>query len=427
MDYLLKNGHIYVNGEFFDGDILLQNGRISALGVDLSADNATVLDLQGKLVTPGLVDLHVHFRDPGQTAKETIATGSRAAARGGFTTVAAMPNVEPVPDNAARIKHMLDRNAQEAVVHVKQYSSITINRAAGDCVDFAAVKAAGAVAVSNDGNGIQSAKTMWEALLGCKAAGLPLAEHIEEDSLKYGGVMTAGKRAQELGLPGAPTVVETSQLGRDLALAKAAGAHYHACHISTADSIKMVRAAKADGVQVTAEATPHHLLLADSDIPDNQDTNFKMNPPLRSAADRDALVRALADGTIDIVATDHAPHTADEKAAGFCGAPNGITGSETCFAALYTDLVLTGKLPLTRLLDVLTSAPARIFELDCGHILPGGAADIAVFDLAHAETVCAADFASKGKNSPWVGRELRGNCYCTFVDGKLVYKQEEKA
>lgn len=425
MDYLLKNGHIYVNGEFFDGDILLKEGKIAALGVNLTAPTAETIDLKGKLVTPGLVDLHVHFRDPGQTDKETIVTGSHAAARGGFTTVAAMPNVDPVPDNAARIATMVARNAEEAVVHVKQYSSITHDRKAGECVDFAAVKAAGAVAVSNDGNGIQSAKTMWEALLGCKAAGLPLAEHVEEDSLKYGGVMTAGKRADALGLPGAPTVVETSQLGRDLALAKAAGAHYHACHISTADSITMVQDAKASGVHVTAEATPHHLLLADKDIPDNQDTNFKMNPPLRSESDRQALVKALADGTVDIVATDHAPHTADEKAEGFCGAPNGITGSETCFAALYTDLVLKGELTLSRLIDVLTSSPARVFDLDCGRILPGGAADIAVFDLQHGQTVRTEDFASKGKNSPWVGRQLQGNCCYTFVDGKMVYKQEE--
>lgn len=427
MDYLLRNGHIYLNGTFFDGDLWIRDGVIAALGVDLQVQAVRTIDLDGKLVTAGLVDLHVHFRDPGQTDKETIATGSRAAARGGFTTVAAMPNVDPVPDDAQRVAYMVARNAAEAVVHVRQYASITKSRQAGDCVDFAAVKAAGAVAVSNDGNGIQSARTMWEALLGCKAAQLPLAEHIEEDSLKYAGVMTAGARADALGLAGSPTVVESSQLGRDLALAKAAGAHYHACHVSTADSIAMVRAAKADGVRVTAEATPHHLLLADSDIPNKQNSNYKMNPPLRSAADRDALVKALADGTVDIVATDHAPHTAAEKAAGFCGAPNGITGSETCFAALYTGLVMKGKLPLERLIDVLTSAPARVFGLDCGRLLPGAAADIAVFDLAQAQEVRAADFASKGQNSPWVGQVLHGNCYCTFVDGKLVYEQEEKA
>lgn len=427
MDYLLQNGHIYVNGDFYDGDLLLKDGKVAALGQHLDAEGATVLDLQGKLVTPGLIDLHVHFRDPGQTAKETIVTGSHAAARGGFTTVAAMPNVDPVPDTAEKIAGMVERNKKEAIVHTYQYSSITMNREAGDCVDYEAVAKAGAIGVSNDGNGIQDAATMWHALLGVKAAGIPLAEHIEEDSLKFGGVVTEGKRAEELGLPGAPILVETSQLARDLTLAQAAGAHYHACHISTANSIEMVRQAKKAGVHVTAEATPHHLLLADKDIPDNLDTNFKMNPPLRSESDREALVKALADGVVDIVATDHAPHTDDEKAAGFCGAPNGITGSETCFAALYTALVKDhDDLTLERLIDVLTVKPAEIFNLPhAGSILPGSPADVAVFDLDNGQEVRKADFASKGNNSPWLGDTLYGNTVYTFVDGNMVYKQEE--
>lgn len=427
MDYLLKNGHIYVNGEFYDGDLLMRDGRVAALGQNLTADDVTVIDLAGKLVTPGLVDLHVHFRDPGQTEKETIVTGSQAAARGGFTTVGVMPNVVPVPDNAEKIAHMVERNAKESVVHAYQYSSITMNREAGDCVDYKAVAKAGAIAVSNDGNGIQDAATMWHALLGVKEAGIPLAEHIEEDSLKFGGVMTAGKRAEELGLPGSPILVETSQLARDLTLAQAAGAHYHACHISTASSIEMVRQAKAAGVHVTAEATPHHLLLADKDIPDNADTNFKMNPPLRAESDRQALVRALADGVVDVVATDHAPHTDDEKAEGFCGAPNGITGSETCFAALYTALVKDhDDLTLSRLIDVLTSKPAALFNLkNAGQILPGSPADVAVFDLDRGQVVRKEDFASKGNNSPWLGDTLYGNTVYTFVDGNMVYKQEE--
>lgn len=422
-NYLLQNGNIYLNGDFFRGDLLIQNGRVAAIGTNLSAPSGTQsIDLAGKLLTPGLVDLHVHLRDPGQTEKETIATGSAAAARGGFTTIAAMPNVDPVPDNAERVKAMLKRDRDEGKVHILQYASITKGRVAGDCVDFAAVKAAGAVGVSNDGSGIQNAGTMWQALNGAAAAGIPLAEHVEEDSLKFGGVINAGKRATELGVPGLIGSVETSQLARDLALAKAANAPYHVCHLSMADSVAMVRAAKAAGVKVTAEATPHHLLLADSDIP-GDDANYKMNPPLRSKTDRAAVQAGLIDGTIDCIATDHAPHTAAEKTKGLCGAPNGITGSETAFAAIYTQLVRPAgsRLTLKRLLETMTSAPARIFGLDCGKLLPGKAADIAVFDLEHGAVVKAEDFASKGKNSPFVGRKLYGNCAFTFVDGRLVY------
>lgn len=424
---LLTGGTVNLNGDLIHADVLIANGKIAAIGSKLAAPDAEVIDVHGMLVTAGLVDIHVHLRDPGQTDKETIATGSAAAARGGFTTICAMPNVDPVPDTPARIQQMCARNAAESLVHIKQYSSITAGRAAGPTVDFAGVKQAGAIAVSNDGNGIQSADTMYQALLGAKQAGLPLAEHVEEDSLKHGGVISAGAKATELGVPGLVPAVETSQLARDLALAQATDAPYHVCHVSTAVSVAMIRKAKAAGIKVTAEATPHHILLSDSDIP-GDDANYKMNPPLRSKADCAALVQGLLDGTIDCIATDHAPHTNAEKAAGLCGAPNGITGSETAFAALYTALVRgkQAKWTLTQLLNWLSAAPAKLFNLQAGKLLPGGPADIAVFDLDHGHVVTKDEFASKGQNTPFVGRKLYGNTMYTFVDGKCVYKQGEQ-
>ncbi|WP_127848129.1 dihydroorotase [Lacticaseibacillus hulanensis] len=421
---LLRGGTVNLNGDLVKADLLIDGTKIAAIGTNLAEPDTTEYDVSGMLVTAGLVDLHVHLRDPGQTAKETIKTGSAAAARGGFTTICAMPNVDPVPDSPARIAEMVARNNAEGLVHIKQYSSITHNRTAGATVDFAGVKAAGAVGVSNDGNGIQSADTMLEALLGAKAAGIPLAEHVEEDSLKHGGVISAGAKADELGVKGLIPAVETSQLARDLALAQSADAPYHVCHVSTATSVNMIRAAKAAGVPVTAEATPHHLLLSDSDIP-GDDANYKMNPPLRTRKDCAALLEGLLDGTIDCIATDHAPHTDAEKAQGLCGAPNGITGSETAFASLYTAFVRQDqpKCTLIQLLHWLSAAPATLFKLNAGKLLPGGAADIAVFDLEHGHTVTADEFASKGHNNPFIGHKLYGETVYTFVDGQLVYHE----
>jgi dihydroorotase len=427
MAYLLKNGQVYLEHQLVTCDIRIQNGKIAALGTDLTplADE-TVFDCTAKLVTPGLVDPHVHLRDPGQTDKETIATGSAAAARGGFTTIGAMPNVIPVPDDATKVADMVQRNTENGLVHILQFSSITKNREAGDLVDFQAVKQAGAFAVSNDGSGVQDAATMLKALAGAAEAGLTLAAHVEEDSLKFGGVINAGPKADELGVPGIINAVETSQLARDIALSEATGAHYHMCHVSTAASVRMIRQAKAAGIPVTAEVTPHHLLLSDEMIPGN-DANYKMNPPLRSEADRQALIEGLCDGTIDCIATDHAPHTALEKAKGLCGSPFGITGSETAFDTLYTTFVQGAqpRFTLTQLLNWMTAAPARCFNIDAGTLLPGAAADIAVFDLKMPTTIKADEFASKGHNSPFVGQTVYGQTIATFVSGKLVYRKDD--
>ncbi len=338
-----------------------------------------------------------------------------------------MPNVTPVPDDADSVAALRGRNCREGHVRVYQYASITRNRAAGQLVDFDAVAQAGAFAVSNDGSGIQDAATMYAAMRGAAKAGLPLAAHVEDDGLKNGGVLNAGPRAQALGVPGVYHVVETAQLARDLALAQATGVHYHVCHVLTATGVDLIRRAKAAGVNVTAEVTPHHLLLTDNDIPDGPDAvNYKMNPPLRTMRDQQALIAGLLDGTIDCIATDHAPHTAAEKAQGLLRAPNGIVGSETAFSTLYTRLVRGQDAPftLTQLVRWMSSAPAAAFGLPVGQLVPGAAADLSVFDVEHPYTVKAADFYSRGHNSPFLGWTVYGATVATIVAGKLVYARE---
>ncbi|MCT2872341.1 dihydroorotase [Limosilactobacillus fermentum] len=428
MKTLIKNGTVYNDGRLVKEDVLVEDGIIRAIGKDLHEyldDDYDELDAGNLLVSPGLVDVHVHYREPGQTEKETIKTGSAAAAHGGFTTVGAMPNVDPVPDTPAKVAQMVAKNKQDGLVHIAQYSAITTGRTSDEVVDMAGVKRAGAFAVSNDGNGVQAAGTMYRAMQAAKAAGLPLAAHVEDESLLFGGVMTEGDRSRYLGLPGAPEVVESAQVARDLALAKATGVHYHVCHVSTKDSLAMIHFAKQNGVRVTCEATPHHLLLSDQCI-DGHDSNYKMNPPLRHEADRRALVAALNDGTVDMIATDHAPHTEEDKGRDFCCAANGITGSETAFALLYTKLVKTGLLKLERLLDLMATNPAEAFNLtEAGHLEVGKPADIAVFDLNHPYVIDQRDYLSKGINSPFTGMTVYGQTVMTMVDGQVVYQRKE--
>ncbi|WP_251546338.1 dihydroorotase [Limosilactobacillus caecicola] len=427
MTTLIQNGQVYTNGQLIVADVVIDNDRITAIGEpgfwQGSIDQR--IDATNKLVSPGLVDVHVHYRDPGETQKETIHTGSLAAAHGGFTTVGAMPNLDPAPDTPARVAEMVRRNQQEGVVHIAQFATITTGRQGDQLVDFAGVKKAGAFAVSNDGSGVQTAGTMYQAMKGAAAAGLPLAAHVEDNSLLFGGVMTASDRSRQLGLPGAPSVSESAQVARDLVLAKTTGVHYHICHVSTKESIAMVRFAKQQGVNVTCEVTPHHLLLTVDDI-DGHDTNYKMNPPLRTKADQQALIAGLQDGTIDMIATDHAPHTVADKPADFTQAANGITGSETAFAELYTNLVKPGTISLTKLLDLMSAKPADLFNLNqAGHLEPGRPADLAIFDLQQSTRIQAADYQSKGINTPFTGDQVYGDTVLTMVDGHVVYQRKE--
>lgn len=423
---LLKNGRRVVDGQLVASDVLIEDGKIAAIGADLSAsDDATVYDLAGNLITPGLIDVHVHLREPGYTNKETIATGSRAAAHGGFTTIAAMANLKPTCDTPERFHAQEARNAKDGAIKIIQYSPVTKNRAGQEPVDVAAQYAAGARLFSDDGAGIQDASVVYRAMQQLAKYDLPMCDHAQDKQLANGGVINDGPVAQKMGLPGMPKISETAQIARNIVIAQATGAHYHVCHVSTKESIELVRHAKQLGINVTCEVTPHHLLLADADIPDD-DAEYKMNPPLRSREDQEACLAGLLDGTIDCIATDHAPHTDAEKHQGFLASPNGIVGSETAFALLYTRYVKNGIFTLTQLIDWLSGAPKRVFKLDhAGQLAVGDPADIAVFDIDHQTTIKADQFFSKGHNTPFVGDRVYGATVKTFVDGQLVYDRED--
>ncbi|MGQ5709372.1 dihydroorotase [Lactobacillus sp. PSON] len=421
MKTVIKNGLVYQNGRLIKTDILIENNKISALGQNLTGEK--VIDASGMLVTPGLVDVHVHYRDPGQTYKEDIETGSRSAARGGFTTVGAMPNVKPVPNTAELMQKMIQKNHEKGLVHIFQYAPVTIDQTSNTLPDYQSLKAAGAFALSNDGHGIQSAQVMYQAMQKAQENDLIIAAHAQDDSLFNQGVINEGEKSQELNLPAITELAETTQIARDLLLAQKTGAHYHICHVSTKTSLDLVRLAKKHGVKVTCEVAPHHLLLADKDIP-SDNPYYKMNPPLRSEKNRKALIQGLLDGTIDMIATDHAPHAKNEKSGSFKTAAFGITGSETAFASLYTNLVKTKVISLEKLLALMTKNPARVFNLKhAGIIEPGREADLTIFDINHKKRWREEDYCSKAVNTPFTGQELYGQTVKTIVSGKVVYER----
>ncbi|MBL1224404.1 dihydroorotase [Enterococcus sp. BWR-S5] len=426
MKTLIKNGKIVEkNNELTEVSIWIEEGKIYAIGKSFDeAQFDEVYDAKGQLITPGLVDVHVHLREPGFTYKETIETGSKAAARGGFTTVCAMPNLNPVPDTAEKLKEIYDIIQKDAVVKVLQYAPITEELRSERLTDQKALKEAGAFAFTNDGVGVQTAGTMYLAMKEAAANNMALVAHTEDESLLFGGVMHEGEISKKLGLPGILSATEASQIARDITLAKETGAHYHVCHVSTEESVRVIRDAKRAGIHVTAEVSPHHLLLIDEDIP--EDNGFwKMNPPLRGKADRQALIDGLLDGTIDCIATDHAPHGLEEKNQTFLKAPFGIVGSETAFQLIYTHFVETGRFTLEQVVEWMAVKPAEIFGLRAGTLQIGGAADIAIFDLTLEEAINDEEFESKAVNTPFVGWKVKGNTLMTFVDGKLVWAKEE--
>ncbi len=426
MKTLIKNGQINTRKNMTTpAEIWIEDGRIKAIGTGFSeAEFDEVFDAKGQLITPGLVDVHVHLREPGFTYKETIEAGTRSAARGGFTTVCAMPNLNPVPDTAEKLKQVYDIIRKDAVVKVLQYAPITENLRSEKLVDQEALIEEGAFAFTNDGVGVQTAGTMYLAMKEAAKNNKALVAHTEDESLLFGGVMHAGKKAEELGLPGILSVTESSQIARDLLLAEATGVHYHVCHVSTKESVRVIRDAKKAGIQVTAEVSPHHLILIDEDIP--EDFGFwKMNPPLRGREDREALIEGLLDGTIDCIATDHAPHGLEEKSQSFMKSPFGIVGSETAFQLIYTHFVETGQFTLEQVINWLAVKPAEIFGLNAGTLTVGAPADVAIFDTTKTCTIDKEDFLSKGENTPFIGWKVKGETQMTFVNGKLVWQKGE--
>ncbi|MDT6459879.1 dihydroorotase [Enterococcus faecium] len=426
MKTLIKNGQINTRKNMTTpAEIWIEDGRIKAIGTGFSeAEFDEVFDAKGQLITPGLVDVHVHLREPGFTYKETIEAGTRSTARGGFTTVCAMPNLNPVPDTAEKLKQVYDIIRKDAVVKVLQYAPITENLRSEKLVDQEALIEEGAFAFTNDGVGVQTAGTMYLAMKEAAKNNKALVAHTEDESLLFGGVMHAGKKAEELGLPGILSVTESSQIARDLLLAEATGVHYHVCHVSTKESVRVIRDAKKAGIQVTAEVSPHHLILIDEDIP--EDFGFwKMNPPLRGREDREALIEGLLDGTIDCIATDHAPHGLEEKSQSFMKSPFGIVGSETAFQLIYTHFVETGQFTLEQVINWLAVKPAEIFGLNAGTLTVGAPADVAIFDITKTCTIDKEDFLSKGENTPFIGWKVKGETQMTFVNGKLVWQKGE--
>ena len=422
MKTVIKNGQVFYQGSLQKTNLLTEDGKVKAIGYTGSADKE--INAQDKLVTPGLVDIHVHFREPGQVHKETIATGTKASAHGGFTTVGAMPNVTPVPDDLEKFAKQVELNKKNSLIKTYQYAPVTKDETSDQVVDIEGMKKAGAFAFSNDGHGIMNAQSMYSAMERIASVNSHLAAHVEDKNLFNKGVINFGSASQRLGLPGIKQVAETSQLARDLVLAKETGVHYHVCHISTKDGVELVRMAKDAGINVTCEASPHHLLLSDADIK-TDDANFKMNPPLRTPMDREALLAGIADGTIDMIATDHAPHAENEKNQGFEKSAFGITGIETSFPLMYTHLVKTGLISLEKLLALMATDPARIFGLkQAGKIEIGQAADLTVIDLNQEFTIEKADFLSKGTNSPFIGQKVFGQVEQTLVNGQTVYEHK---
>ena len=423
MSYLIKNGFILTStGERVQQDIRVKGKVIQAIGHLEREDGEEVIDAAGLFVSPGLIDLHVHLREPGGEKKETIETGSKAAARGGYTTIAAMPNTRPVPDTKEQMEWLMNRIEETSSVRVLPYASITTRQIGEEMTDFAALKEAGAFAFTDDGVGIQTAGMMYEAMKQAASLDQAIVAHWEDSSLIYGGCVHAGEYSKANGLNGIPSICESVHIARDVLLAEAANCHYHVCHISTKESVRVVRDAKKAGIRVTAEVSPHHLLLCDTDIP-GLDTNYKMNPPLRGKEDREALIEGLLDGTIDFIATDHAPHTEEEKNETMQRAPFGIVGLETAFPLLYTRFVKTGEWTLKELVDYMTIKPAEAFSLPYGKLEEGHIADITLIDLNKEMAIDKTSFLSKGQNTPFDKLTVSGWPVMTLASGKVVYEE----
>jgi dihydroorotase len=427
MKLLIKNGHLIdpAEGQNSGKSVLIENGRVTGwLGHNEAVpEGAEVFDASGLIVAPGFIDLHVHLREPGQEHKETIASGCAAAVAGGFTSMCPMPNTQPVNDNAAITRYMIEQAERAGLANVFPIGAITKSSDGSELAEMGEMKAAGAVAVSDDGRPVPTAGIMRRAMEYAKDFDLPVVDHCEDKSLSHGGVMHEGKFSLLLGLRGMPALAEEIDAVRDIILAKETGAHIHVAHISTKGGLEAVRRAKHEGISVTCEVTPHHFTLTDEMV-EGYDTNTKMSPPLRSAEHLEALLEGLRDGTIDTIATDHAPHHSDEKALEYDRAPFGITGLETAIGLAFLRLIQPGVIDLVRLVELFSTNPAKVFRIpERGTLKPGSIADVTIIDPDLEWTYKNSDSKSKSKNTPFNGWAFRGAAVATIVGGKIVYKR----
>lgn len=421
MTTLIKGALCYQGDKFKQLDVLIMNGKIDTLSTSISENGVDkVFFAQDKYLIPGFVDVHVHLRQPGFSYKETIKTGTQAAAAGGYTAVCSMPNVDPVPDCIEGIKAQTDIIEKDAVIDVYPFASITKGRkGCGELVDFDELKDI-AIGFSDDGTGVQDGEDMKNAMMQCAKLGKIISAHCEVNSLLNGGYIHDGEYCKEHNHKGICSASEYEQIERDCILAKETGVQYHVCHISTKESVDIIRKAKADGVDVTCETGPHYLTMCDMDL--KEDGRFKMNPPLRSIEDRQALIEGVLDGTVDVIATDHAPHSKDEKSRGLAKSAMGVVGLETSFGVLNTKLVKTNVITLEKLVDMMSVRPREIFNIDGGKIAEGEVADLALLDIDKEWTVNPDEFYSMGRSTPFEGWKLQGKNVLTICKGEIVYE-----
>ena len=422
MKYLLKNAKVFQNSQISEKDLLICDGKIVSVGtrVSVSQDNGTqVIDTNNYFIFPGSIDVHVHLGEPGFTNKETIKTGSMAAAHGGYTDVCAMPNLKPVPDSAEHLKEELDIIKRDAVINVHAYGSVTVNEDGEELSDMEGM-AKDVIAFSDDGRGVQSDDMMRTAMKTAKSLGKIIAAHCEVNELLKGGYIHDGEYAKAHGHRGICSESEWGQIKRDIALAKETGCSYHVCHVSTKESVELIRQAKKDGVDITCETGPHYLVFSDSDLIENG--RFKMNPPLRGEDDKKALIEGIKDGTVDMIATDHAPHSAEEKSRGLEKSLMGVVGLETAFPVLYTKLVKTGVLTLEELVKLMSEKPGKRFGIDT-EIREGADANLSVWNLDKEYTVDPETFLTMGRATPFEGMTVCGECVMTMLKGEIKWKQ----
>jgi len=426
---LLKGGRVVDPKTNTDGDfdVLVEDGVIRRVGKSIPVDGAEILEIaRGHIVAPGLIDIHVHLREPGQEHKETIATGVRSAVAGGFTAVACMPNTDPINDHPGITELILKRANAAGLARVYPIGAVSMGSRGDQLSELGAQKAAGCVAFTDDGRPVASALLMRRALEYTSMLGVPIIDHCEDPSLKADGVAHEGFHAARLGLRGIPGAAESIMVERDVSLAELTGGRFHLAHMSVRQSLRAVRDGKSRGVNVTCEVAPHHFVLTDESLesPVRYDTNVKMNPPLRETVDRDAMIEGIVDGSVDVIATDHAPHHADEKLVEFDRAPFGIVGLETCVPLVFDRLVHTGRITVRRAIELLSTNPARVLALPGGSLAEGQPADITVLAPDAAVTIRAAALQSKSKNTPFDGWSLRGAAAATIVGGKIVFRQD---